>query len=536
MAKIDGFPPSRILTMPQLMRTMRAGVNNGERFCFILGSGASVESGIPTGGTLEYRWMACMLGDQKDLDGTREYSQSETRELRQLAEHLAQDDKLNHPMQEMEDAYQEAKKNGWKTLDSKYYFDLYVLRFYPQYQNGYAYIVGLMEKAHPSFGYHVLARLLSDGPKGCNLIITTNFDSLVEKALAIYTDTLPLVINHEALSNYIRANTQLPIVAKVHRGLFFGPLNSPKETGQLKGDWKKILNQVFLSYTPVVIGYGGGDHSLMDYLEKNAELPHGIYWAYMGELPSKRIQKLVEKKKGCLVETAGFDSLMLLMSNEFYPEQTTPQAMETLLEQQKIDRLKEYHAQYERLMRDAAESKETSAMAETVKEAAQQSWTQAAVEAQDKPEDERTDWDYYLLGSAEERAGHRELAAHYYRRAAELNSWDTFYWLSLGRFYVKCNQWGEAEEAFNRAVQMKGDSFTHFNRGEYFQQAGKHPEAVKDFTAALVISNAKVDRSRMDVKTILRARAESYLAMDKLQEAQADLQEVRLLKAQKKGK
>lgn len=337
MAQAAEFPPSRILTMPQLMRTMRAGINNGERFCFILGSGASVESGIPTGGTLEYRWMACMLGDQEDLDGTKKYSTKDIDELRKLAGHLEQEGKLKHPMQEMKTAYQEAKEKGQKALDSKFYFDLYTLRFHPHYRNGYAYMERLMEQAHPSFGYHALARLLSDADKGCNLVITTNFDSLVEKALAIYTDTLPLVINHEALSNYIKANTRRPIVAKVHRGLFFDPLNSPEETTQLKGAWKKILNQVFWSYTPVVIGYGGGDHSLMDYLVNDAELAHGIYWAYRGELPDKRIQKLVKANDGCLVEIAGFDTLMLFLGNEFYPEQTTPQAMEALLEQQTSD-------------------------------------------------------------------------------------------------------------------------------------------------------------------------------------------------------
>lgn len=539
MAEAGKFPPSRILTMPQLMRTMRAGTDNGERFCFILGSGASVESGIPTGGTLEYQWMACMLGNQKDLDGTRPYSPAETRDLRQLAGHLKQEGKLDHTIEEMEEAYQEAKGKGRKTLSSEYYFDLYTLRFYPQYQNGYAYMERLMEQAHPSFGYHALARLLSDEEKGCNLIITTNFDSLVEKALSIYTDTLPLVINHEALSNYIKANTRRPIVAKVHRGLFFDPLNSPEETTQLKGDWKKILNQVFWSYTPVVIGYGGGDHSLMDYLETDVKLPHGIYWAYRGELPDERIQNLVTDKNGYLVETPGFDSLMLFLGNEFYPEQTTPQAMEALLEQQKNARMKEYQEQYEKLMRDANNPKETSDMAETVKEAAQQSRTQAAVEALSKPEDERTDWEYWSLGMEEFHHNHWEQAAYYFRKATELDAQDDFYWYWLGRSYMKYYQYEEAVDAFTQAIELDADSFDYFRRGKCFQELGRHPEAVNDFTAALESSTANVGglnggRLEMDVEDILRARAKSYRAMGELQKAQADEEEAQRLEAQRK--
>lgn len=537
MAKTDGFPPSRILTMSQLIRTMRAGINNGERFCFILGSGASVESGIPTGGTLEYRWMACMLGDRDDLDGTRKYSESETKELRQLAGHLRQGNKLVHTIEEMEKAYREATEKGRKTLSSEYYFDLYTLRFYPQYQNGYAYMERLMEQAHPSFGYHALARLLSDGPKGCNLIITTNFDSLVEKALAIYTDTLPLVINHEALSNYIKANTRRPIVAKVHRGLFFDPLNSPEETAQLKGDWKKILNQVFWSYTPVVIGYGGGDHSLMDYLETNVELPHGIYWAYRGELPGDRIQTLVKEKNGYLVEAPGFDSLMLLLGNEFYPKQTTPPAMEALLEQQKSDRVKEYQAQYEKLMQDANNPKETSDMAKAVKDAAQQSQLRVIAEVRSKPESERTARDYWSLGMSEEFFDNWEQAVHYYRRATELEPDHTFYWYCLGDSHAERGQWEEAMGAFNRAIQLDDeDSDNYFGRGRCFQGLGKHSKAVSDFTMALKIANANKTAPRINNPVnIIQARAESYRAMGELQKAQADEKEAQRLAAQKKG-
>lgn len=534
MAQATEFPASRILTMSQLIRIMRTGIKNGERFCFILGSGASVESGIPTGGTLEYRWMACMLGDEDDLDGTIKYSESETKELRQLARYLTQKGRLYYPIEEMENAYRMAKENGWKTLSGEFYFDLYTLRFYPQYQNGYAYMEDLMAQARPSFGYHALARLLSDEEKGCNLVITTNFDSLVEKALAIYTDTLPLVINHEALSNYIRANIRRPIVAKVHRGLFFDPLNSPEETGQLKGDWKKILNQVFWSFTPVVIGYGGGDHSLMDYLETDVALPHGIYWTYQGEQPGQRIQTLVTEKNGYLVEAPSFDSLMLLLGNEFYPKQTIPSAIDALLEQQKNNRVKEYQAQYEKLMRDIVLSNETPAMAETVKDTAQQSQKQAAKEAQNRPEDKWTHMDCWFFGCAEEAEGHWEKAAGYFQKAIELKPDDGFYWYLLGHTYEERSQWEAAVATFSRAIQLKKDSFSFVKRGECFQHLDQHLEAIEDFTAALEISYADVVGTELHEEDILQARAKSYRAMGELQKAQEDEEAAQRLEAQRK--
>ncbi len=52
------FPKSKILSTEHFINTFKTGMKNNERFCFVLGSGASVESGIPMGGTLEMEWLA----------------------------------------------------------------------------------------------------------------------------------------------------------------------------------------------------------------------------------------------------------------------------------------------------------------------------------------------------------------------------------------------------------------------------------------------------------------------------------------------
>ena len=60
------------------------------------------------------------------------------------------------------------------------------MRFFPDYQNGSAFLERTLERAQPSLGYYPLAALLANTRN--NLVITTNFDSLVEDALFIYTD------------------------------------------------------------------------------------------------------------------------------------------------------------------------------------------------------------------------------------------------------------------------------------------------------------------------------------------------------------
>ena len=227
----------RITSTSQLVRAIKEAENSSERFCFILGSGASVSSNIPIGGELERRWMSEMENDPGFA------------EIRTVAKSLREDKRLDHDFEEIETAWEKIKSLDSPML-SEYYFDIYKLRFFPNQRNGYHYLEKIMANAKPSFGYHPLALLLTrEG--GNNLVITTNFDSLLEDALFMYTNSKPLVINHELLADYAGdANINRPIIAKVHRGIFFDPLNRPEETDELKGKWYDVLPTVFKNYTP----------------------------------------------------------------------------------------------------------------------------------------------------------------------------------------------------------------------------------------------------------------------------------------------
>lgn len=253
-------------TLKCFLNSFKESCENNERFCFILGSGASVESGIPTGLTLAQRW----YDELHDL-----YTEKELEEL--------------------------MSEQGIKdiTVSSKNYFDIYNLRFYPNYHNGYAYIQRIMEKAQPSFGYYPLARQLSD--TGNNLVITTNFDCMVEDALFVYTDKRPIVVAHESLAGYIKLNIERPIIAKIHRGLYFEPFNRQEELEGLKDEWQEVLKSVFRMYTPIVIGYAGGDNSLMTFLQDDSIELNGLYWCYYKkDGVADEIKNLVEKKKDVL--------------------------------------------------------------------------------------------------------------------------------------------------------------------------------------------------------------------------------------------
>lgn len=537
------FPDWRILSAAKFAETYAEGCRNGQRFCFILGSGASVESGIPMGGSLEYDWMKCLMGEEADK-GTPTMNVEETREF---AEKLRKDGKLQHEFSVIEDEWNQSKAEGRHTLSSEYYFDIYKLRFYPNSKNGYRYLERLMEHADPSFGYHPLARLLTDEYNN-NLVITTNFDSLVEDALFLYTDQKPLTINHELTADYIGDHSiRRPIIAKLHRGLFFDPLNDPEDTTGLKGNWKKVLREIFHIYTPVVIGYGGGDQSLMSLLEEeDLDLPKGIYWCYMDKygLPGENIRKLMTDKNGYFVQTEGFDHIMLILGNKMCPDQITPGKTLEYLENQMNRRMIRYSEQIRKL-----EEKGKEEGAEKLGEGIEEFNRNEAEEREERREkDEMTAYDYWsegvdfyiegkyreaieslnkaialnphydsvyeYRGESYENLKEYDKALDDYNKNCQINPQNSYAYYIRGELYRKLKLYDEALEDFTMSIQLKPRAVSYESRGSVYAEQGDYEKALRDYAEAI----------KLDPKygVIYRNRAKVYCEMGLVKEAEAD--------------
>lgn len=475
------FPDWRILSAAKFAETYSEGCRNGQRFCFVLGSGASVESGIPMGGSLEYDWMKCLMGEEADK-GTPAMNVEETREF---AEKLRKDGKLQHEFSVIEDEWNQSKAEGRHTLSSEYYFDIYKLRFYPNSKNGYRYLERLMEHADPSFGYHPLARLLTDEYNN-NLVITTNFDSLVEDALFLYTDQKPLTINHELTADYIGDHSiRRPIIAKLHRGLFFDPLNDPEDTTGLKGNWKKVLREIFHIYTPVVIGYGGGDQSLMSLLEEeDLNLTKGIYWCYMDQygLPGENIRNLMTDKNGYLVQTEGFDHIMLILGNKMCPDQITPGKTMEYLGEQMNRRMTRYGEQIRKL-EEKGKEEGSKKLGEGLEEFNK---NEAEEREERKEKDEMTAYDYYSEGwdfYVEDK--YRE-AIESYDKAIALNPRYAEAYQCRGAVYELLEEYDQALDDYNKACQLNPKNpFAFSSRGGLYKKLKLYDKALEDCESAI---------------------------------------------------
>lgn len=249
------------------------------RFCFLIGAGASKSSGIKTGWELAEEWYKSLKDDLTD-------------------------DELS--------AWEESIGFDAENVGA-FYPHLYQKRYETSPQIGYEEFKKLMEDIEPGIGYVIMSQILSN--ERHNFVITTNFDYLIEDSVRMYTSKKPFSAGHETLAEFISSQTERPTIIKVHRDLFLHPFNDESDTQKLKEEWKKALRPILRNFNLLVIGYGGNDGSLMDYLESiESHERKAIYWCYRKEEEiNDKINSLL-KEKDFFVQIKGFDQLMISLN------------------------------------------------------------------------------------------------------------------------------------------------------------------------------------------------------------------------------
>ncbi|HEX2854744.1 MAG TPA: tetratricopeptide repeat protein [Opitutaceae bacterium] len=253
-------------------------------FCFVLGSGASYESGIPTGALLVDQWLKRLWEDGSD---------------RQL------------PIERWATAANLGIQKFNYERRSEFYGEVYERRFRGRWDAGFIELERAFEKKEPSFGYSVLSWILAETQH--RVVITPNFDNLVADALALYSDTAPIVCLHENLAGYVTHKLHRPLVVKIHRDLYFDPKSRQQHIAELPGRLCEALVNLLRNCTPVFIGYGGNDPGFMDFLKNLPEgVPDRIYWCQREAATcNARILEFLDRRDGNLVTIPGFDLLML---------------------------------------------------------------------------------------------------------------------------------------------------------------------------------------------------------------------------------
>ena len=288
----------RVFTQAEFVRMFSVFPNS--TFDFFLGSGASVQAGIPTGYSMTWafkRDIYCTetgvnLGAMKDLQS--EHTQA--------------------TLQAYFDAQQEAPVKG-DPLEYAYYFQ----RCHPTSAARESYIQNKVRGIKPSIGHLCLASLIKAGR--VTKVWTTNFDELVESGIKTLEPSFAFKVHSSANQKdaSFTADSTFPAVIKLHGDYRYDHiLNTPDELQALETIIGQRFSEGMKDKGLVVIGYSGSDESIMSQLEtavENKVLKYGLIWLTRSTQLSPRVEQLMERacqisEMSCVVQIDGFDDTL----------------------------------------------------------------------------------------------------------------------------------------------------------------------------------------------------------------------------------
>ena len=234
-----------VCTGEQLIRNF--SVMRGEIDIF-LGAGASIQSGIPTGGDLVWQFK-------------REIFCSEQKYSRELYKDL----QLNSTRELLQDYFDEQGQcpAAHSPDEYSYYFE----RCYNSRDARKRFIESVVSGKNPSIGYLCLANFITSGH--VKNIWTTNFDELLESAIKMINIRFPLAVCSSANQDSIAIlNPEYPVICKLHGDYRYDKLqNTTSELRSLEEKLQAFSYQQLLKKGLIVIGYSGGDESVLSFLK-----------------------------------------------------------------------------------------------------------------------------------------------------------------------------------------------------------------------------------------------------------------------------
>jgi hypothetical protein len=246
-----------------------------QSFDLFLGAGASISSGIHSGGDLVWHFKREMLSVSGKINGKKFQDLKVEANKKVIQSYFAEEDaKISNPY--------------------SYYFE----KCYPDPLVRQEFLISLVRDKKPSIGFMCLSALV--GQQKLNTVWTTNFDDLIERAIS-KLDISCQVVSPENAKSVQNFRTDIPTVVKLHGDFRYDSLqNTDEELQKLEDN----LHQYFLEASTkrglLVVGYSGSDESVLQTLENALEnanaFPKGLIWCIPKNItPSERLSKLIEK-------------------------------------------------------------------------------------------------------------------------------------------------------------------------------------------------------------------------------------------------
>jgi hypothetical protein len=275
-----------------------------QNFAWFLGAGASRSAGLPSATDL--------LWDLKRHYYCREENQEITRQ-----------DIQNDAVRDRIQSFMESRGFPAEWADKEYetYFEKL---FGGDKEKQRRYLIAQLaeDKVRLAAGHRVMGALISLGL--CRVAFSTNFDTVVEKAVAAMGGKSLSAYHLEGAHNSKQAlnNEEYPFYCKIHGDFRYDSLkNLPADLATQNAELSQCLINAGNRFGFVVAGYSGRDNSVIDLFRKVLEtpnpFPHGLYWTHLkgSKLPAAVLDLIsAARAKGVNASTVAietYDSMMM---------------------------------------------------------------------------------------------------------------------------------------------------------------------------------------------------------------------------------
>ncbi|RKS04952.1 SIR2-like protein [Nocardiopsis sp. Huas11] len=191
----------------------------------------------------------------------------------------------------------------------------------------------------PSKAHQAVAELVKRGT--VRVIVTTNFDRLMEQALDAVGVSSQVISRPEAVNGMMPLTHAQATVIKLHGDYKdLGSRNTPAELKTYPPEWTNLLLQVFDDYGLLVSGWSADwDTALVEALENTPSRRYPLWWDSRSS-NGDTAQRLLHSRSGQVIPAAGADELFteLLSSVEALDRLAEPPLSTAMA----VSRLKRY--------------------------------------------------------------------------------------------------------------------------------------------------------------------------------------------------
>ncbi|MDR0604750.1 MAG: SIR2 family protein [Bacteroidales bacterium] len=290
----------RTIDLAQFLRIFKIAPNG--QMAFFLGSGASIQAGIPTGFSFvwEFKKEIYCSKTGTSLERFKDLQSEENKSILQ--------------------DYFDAESNNPKLYDPAEYSH-YFEKCYPTSSNREQFIREKVRDIKPSLGYNCLGDFIIKGK--IKNVWTTNFDELIEAGIKQLEAGFSFRVISSANKDSINIVDEryFPNIYKLHGDYRYDKIkNTIEEVQRLETVMNQKFENSLFSGGLIVVGYSGSDESTMSILEKNIArpgfLPCGLIWlkhrySNLSERTVALMDKACEKNENSgIIKIDGFDEFM----------------------------------------------------------------------------------------------------------------------------------------------------------------------------------------------------------------------------------